>query len=208
MRFSAVGCRSFWLMRKPKTRSRQTVGIEISFAGATTRHPVFNAAVASDRQAMCSDAPLRGRCTSWLSSRRLGLCCFSLAPREARSPLLAASFFLSMTATSPTGHFSTFSPVRSLPLWMGADIGQPIGSSFKRTRLRRPRRPGGSRSISRPNDRSTEPEYGLGPVGSRSLRQERQRTYGSTPTRCIASVMNGALPLAVLNCETSRRDRE
>src|SRR5271155_6250432 len=36
----------------------------------------------------------------------------------------------------------------------------------------RPPRPAGSRSISRPSDRSTEPASGLGPFGSRSLRQE------------------------------------
>jgi hypothetical protein len=33
---------------------------------------------------------------------------------------------------------STFSPVRSLPLRMGADIGQPIGLSFGQTWLGRP----------------------------------------------------------------------
>ena len=36
----------------------------------------------------------------------------------------------------------------------------------------RPPRQAGSRSISRPSDRSTEPASGLGPFGSRSLRQE------------------------------------
>ena len=36
----------------------------------------------------------------------------------------------------------------------------------------RPPRPAGSRSISRTSDRTTEPASGLGPFGSRSLRQE------------------------------------
>ena len=46
----------------------------------------------------------------------------------------------------------------------------------KQTRdIERPPRPAGSRSISRPNDRSTEPASGLGPFGSRSLRQEHRR---------------------------------
>jgi hypothetical protein len=75
--------------------------------------------------------------------------------------------------------FSTFSPVRSLPLRTGADIGQPIGLNFGQPRLGRPRRGGGSRSISRPSDRSTEPASGLGSFGSRSLRQEHRRAYGT-----------------------------
>jgi hypothetical protein len=43
----------------------------------------------------------------------------------------------------------------------------------------RPRAWRGSRSISRPSDRSTEPASGLGPFGSRSLRQEHRRTYAT-----------------------------
>jgi len=41
--------------------------------------------------------------------------------------------------------------------------------------LGRPPRSAGSRSISRPSDRSTEPACGLGPFGSRSLRRENRR---------------------------------
>jgi hypothetical protein len=44
-------------------------------------------------------------------------------------------------------------------------------------------RPAGSRSISRPSDRSTEPASGLGPFGLRSLRQERQHTLRPPPRR-------------------------
>jgi hypothetical protein len=68
-----------------------------------------------------------------------------------------------------------FSPVSSLPLLVRADISQPIRLSSGQTRLGRPRRRGGSRSISRPSDRSTEPASGLGPFGSRSLRQKHRR---------------------------------
>jgi hypothetical protein len=55
----------------------------------------------------------------------------------------------------------------------------------------RPRRPGRSRSISRPSDRSTEPASGLGPFGSRSLRQEHQRAYG-TPASITQTIRTGA----------------
>jgi len=42
----------------------------------------------------------------------------------------------------------------------------------------------GARSFSRPSDRSTEPAIGLGPFGSRSLRQEhRQHTLRPLPRR-------------------------
>ena len=44
-------------------------------------------------------------------------------------------------------------------------------------------RSAGSRSISRPSDRSTEPASGLGPFGLRSLRQERQHTLRPPPKR-------------------------
>src|SRR5208282_1107364 len=69
----------------------------------------------------------------------------------------------------------TFSPVSSRPLRVRADISQLIRLSSGQTLLGRPRRRGGSRSISRPSDRSTEPGSGLGPFGSRSLRQEHRR---------------------------------
>jgi hypothetical protein len=72
---------------------------------------------------------------------------------------------------------ATFSPLRSLPLRTRADIGQPIRLSFGQTLLGRAPPTRRSRSISRPNDRSTEPASGLRPFGSRSLRQEHRRAY-------------------------------
>jgi hypothetical protein len=57
--------------------------------------------------------------------------------------------------------------------------------------LGRPPRSAGSRSISRPSDRSTEPACGLGPFGSRSLRRENRRhTYARFHD---ANIRTGAL---------------
>jgi hypothetical protein len=86
---------------------------------------------------------------------------------------------------------STFSPVRSLPLRTGADIGQRIGLSLGQTWLGRPRRRGGSRSISRPSDRSIQPASGLGPFGSRSLRREHRRACGM-PASITPTIETGA----------------
>jgi hypothetical protein len=59
-----------------------------------------------------------------------------------------------------------------------------------------PWRPG-SRSISRSSDRSTEPANGLGPLGSRSLRQEhRQHTLRPPPRR----KQSGLEPLSPACC--------
>jgi hypothetical protein len=84
-----------------------------------------------------------------------------------------------------------FSPVSSLPLLVRADISQPIRLSSGQTRLGRPHRRGGSRSISRPSDRSTEPASGLGPFGSRSLRQKHRRANG-TPASITQTIRTGA----------------
>jgi hypothetical protein len=84
-----------------------------------------------------------------------------------------------------------FSPVSSLPLLVRADISQPIRLSSGQTRLGRPRRRGGSRSISRPSDRSTEPASGLGPFGSGSLRQKHRRANG-TPASITQTIRTGA----------------
>ena len=55
----------------------------------------------------------------------------------------------------------------------------------------RPPRQAGSRSISRPSDRSTEPASGLGPFGSRSLRQEQSRPYGFDPRAHLELLAGG-----------------
>jgi hypothetical protein len=51
----------------------------------------------------------------------------------------------------------------------------------------RPPRPAGSRSISRPSGPSTETANGLGPVGSRSLRQEHRQQRAMPLPRCKQS---------------------
>ena len=68
-------------------------------------------------------------------------------------------------------HISTLLPLSSLPLPIKADILLDAAQSRSNV-MGRPPRQAGSRSISRPSDRSTEPASGLGPFGSRSLRQE------------------------------------
>jgi len=68
-------------------------------------------------------------------------------------------------------HIATLLPLSSLPLPIKADILLDAAQSRSNV-MGRPPRQAGSRSISRPSDRSTEPASGLGPFGSRSLRQE------------------------------------
>ena len=92
---------------------------------------------------------------------------------------------------SAFGPFSRFSPVRSLPLRTGADIGQPIGLTFGQPRLGRS--PDGRVApVSRPSDRSTEPASRLGPFGSRSLRQEHWRACGTLAS--ITQIIRTELP--------------
>jgi hypothetical protein len=56
-----------------------------------------------------------------------------------------------------------------------AILGAAASGRSRHKILGRPPRSAGSRSISRPSDRSTEAASGLGPFGSRSLRQEHRR---------------------------------
>lgn len=60
------------------------------------------------------------------------------------------------------------------------------GAQSRSNIMVRPPRQAGSRSISRPSDRSTEPASGLGPFGSRSLRQED----GSVRLACFHNANN------------------
>lgn len=68
-------------------------------------------------------------------------------------------------------HIATLLRLSSLPLPIKADILLDAAQSRSNV-MGRPPRQAGSRSISRPSDRSTEPASGLGPFGLRSLRQE------------------------------------
>jgi hypothetical protein len=69
------------------------------------------------------------------------------------------------------------------------ESGFDAGGRRPPLRSRRPPRSAGSRSISRPNDRSTEPASGLGPFGSRSLRQvHRQHTLRPFPRRKLSGL--------------------